>query len=271
MSFKKRRMLLTVGILIVLVLPLAIFYGHYRFYNSVEKEVYAMFNTTGNRETLVTKKDLESLPEKLREYLLKVGVVDKCKDCHVSFKQTGRIKTGQDKKWTDFTAMQNMTADTPNFIWSARSFPMFIRDKSVNGRGEVKVSLFGLKDIAKSDGYKTDESALIRCLGELLFYPIGFLSENISWEATKNGSLKATTQVGDTKIEGVFFFNANGLLYRFESKRHMDETLEDFTGIAEDYQMKEGLFIPTKMRAIWNLKEGDFEYFNCTITDYKID
>lgn len=264
-------MLLIVGILILIVLPLALFYGHYRFYHTVEKEVSDMFNMAGVKETLVTKKDLEALPEKLRNYLLKLGVIDTCKDCHVTFKQTGRIKTGQDKKWTNFIATQYMTANSPNFIWSARSFPIFIRDKSVNGKGEVKVSLFGLKYIAKSDGHKTDKSALARCLGELLFYPVGFLSDAILWEDLKNGSLKATTQVGDTKVEGIFFFNEEGLLYRFESKRYMGETLEDFTGIAEDYQLMNELFIPTKMRAIWNLKEGDFEYFNCTITDYKID
>ena len=264
-------MLLIAGILILIVLPICLFYGHYHFYNSVEKEVYSMFNSTGNKETLVTKKDLESQPEKLRDYLLKVGVLDKCKDCHLSFKQTGRIKTRQDKKWTDFTAIQYMTADSPNFIWSARAFPIFIRDKSTKGQGEVKVSLFGLKDIAKSEGHKTDESALARCLGELLFYPIGFLSDAITWEDMKNGSLKATAQVGGSKVEGLFFFNKDGLLSRFETKRYMDETLEDFTGIAEEYQMKEGLLIPTKMRANWNLKEGDFEYFNCTITEYKID
>ena len=51
----------------------------------------------------------------------------------------------------------------------------------------------------------------------------------------------------------------------------MDGTLEDFTGIAEDDTKMGELYIPLKMRAIWNLKNGDFEYFNCTITDYKID
>ena len=33
----------------------------------------------------------------------------------------------------------------------------------------------------------------------------------------------------------------------------------------------EGSIWLIKMSAIWKLKEGDFEYFNCTITDYNID
>lgn len=264
-------MLLIGGILILVVLPVTLFYGHYHFYRSVEKEVSEIFHLIGKKETPVTHKDLEALPEKLRDYLLKVGVIDTCKDCHATFKQIGRIKTAQDKKWTDFTATQYMTATTPNFIWSARAFPLFIRDKSIHGKGEINVSIFGLKDVAKIKGPKADESALARCLGELLFYPIGFLSDTISWESLENGSLKAKVNSNNTKAEGIFFFNEDGLLHRFECKRYKDETLVDFTGIAENYKTMGELYIPSKMRAIWNLKDGNFEFFNATIAEYKID
>ena len=249
----------------------AISFGIYRFTNSVEKEKESMFNLTGNKERVIGMRDLEKLPPSLATYLKKVGITGKCSDCHAIFKQQGRIKTGRYKNWTNFTATQYMTADTPNFIWSARAYPLFIRDKSINGSGEVKVNILGLKDVAKFDGTKTDKSALSRCLGELLFYPIGFLSDAITWEELGDGSLKATVLVNKTKAEGIFFFNDEGLLYRFESKRYMGDSLEDFTGIAEDYQTLSGLFIPSKMKAIWNLKDGDFEYFNATIKEYKID
>lgn len=264
-------MLLFLGVLILIVLPVILFYGHYRFYSSVEKEINMMFNLNGKKETVVTANDLAALPKKLSDYLLKIGIIDACKDCNVTFKQIGRIKTRQDKNWIDFTATQYMTANSLNFIWSAKSFPIFIRDKNLMGKGEIRVSLFGLRDISKTDTKKTDESALSRCLGELLFYPIGFLSDAISWELLSNGSLKAMVQVNESKAEGIFYFNEEELLYRYESKRYMEETLEDFTGIAEDYTEMAGLFIPSKMRAIWNLENEDFEYFSCTITDYKID
>ncbi|WP_394973021.1 DUF6544 family protein [uncultured Croceitalea sp.] len=264
-------MLFIIGIFILIALPLILFYGHYHFYRSVEKEVGIMFNINGKKETIITENDLELLPQQLKEYLTKVGIVGTCKDCNVTFKQVGRIKTSQGKKWTNFTATQYMTATLPNFIWAARAFPMFIRDKSCNGQGEVKVSLLGLKDIAKTNDKKTDKSALVRCLGELIFYPIGFLSEAISWKVQPNNSLKAIVKIDKTQVEGIFYFNDEGLLHKFEAKRYMDQTLEDFTGIAEDYKLIGGLFIPSKMKAIWNLKEGDFEYYNSTITYYNID
>ncbi|MFS4467889.1 DUF6544 family protein [Maribacter sp. 2210JD10-5] len=264
-------MLLITGIFILVVLPLVLYYGHYQFYRTVEKEVHQIFNASGKKEFPITKKDLHGLPKALRTYLLKIGILGACKDCHVAFKQSGRIRTGQGKKWINFTATQYMTANSPNFIWSAKAFPFFIRDKSSNGEGEVKVSLFGLMTIARSIGKKTDESALSRCLGELLVYPVGLLSNNISWEVLPDGSLKAVTHVNKTKVEGIFYFNDEGLPNRFRTKRYMGESLESFTGMAEEYRWMAGMLIPSKMKAIWNLKEGDFEYFNCTITDYKID
>lgn len=85
-------MLLIGGILILVVLPLTLFYCHYHFYRSAEKEVYGMFHFTGKKEKMVAQKDLEDLPEKLQDYLLKAGIINTCKDCHMNFKQIGPIK-----------------------------------------------------------------------------------------------------------------------------------------------------------------------------------
>lgn len=247
-----------------------IFVGSYRYHALIEKEKDVFLNMYDKKELLITEKDLDKLPAIMSSYLKKVGVVGSCRDCHSIFKQSGKIRTAKDKKWTGFMATQYMTAGQPGFIWSAKSFPMFIRDKSIDGEGEIKVNMFGYKDVALFTGKKTSISALGRCLGELMYYPIGFLSDAISWETIDNHSVKAKIQIKDVYAEGVFYFNGKGLMVRFQSKRYMADSLEDFTGIANDYKLMCGLYLPTKMKAIWNLSEGDFEYFNATITDYDI-
>ena len=264
-------MMVYVILLIVIVLAFLIFFGFYRFRGLVSKEKDVLFNQFGKTENAIDQADLSKLPLSMKNYLEKVGVIGKCKDSHLTFKQRGKVKTERGKKWTNFTATQYMTARFPNFLWSAQAFPMFIYDKSINGKGEVRVSMFGLKDVAKSSGEKTDKSALSRCLAELMFYPIGFLSDAISWETINTKAVKASVKVNGTSAEGIFYFNSDGLLCQFESKRYMSETLENFTGLAEDYKFMEGLFVPSKMKAVWNLEQGDFEYFNCVITDYRID
>ncbi|MFS4491281.1 DUF6544 family protein [Maribacter sp. 2308TA10-17] len=258
-------------IFIIVFLAFLLFFGFYRFQDSVSKEKDTLFKHYGKSQIRITEDDFKDLPSPLKNYLKKVGVLGKNKNGHVTFKQQGRIKTTQEKGWTNFRAVQYMTASSPSFIWSAQSYPLFIRDKSIAGKGEVKVNLFGLKNIAISDGSKTDESALARCLGELIFYPVGFLSEDINWEVLNENSLKAKVKINGTQAEGIFYFNNEGLISRFEAKRYMNETLEGFTGIAEEYKTMNELLIPTKMRAIWNLKDGGFEYYQSTITDYILE
>ena len=256
---------------IIVFLALLLLFGFYRFQDAVSKEKDVLFKQYGKGQISITEDDLKDVPLPLKIYLKKVGVLGKNKNGHVTFKQQGKIKTAQERGWTNFRAIQYMTATSPNFIWSAQAYPLFIRDKSIAGKGEVKINLFGLKNIALSNGAKTNESALVRCLGELIFYPIGFLSKDITWEALGENNLKAKIQINSTQTEGIFYLNDEGLISRFEAKRYMNETLENFTGVAEDYKIMDGLLIPTKMRAIWNLKDGDFEYYQSTITDYILE
>lgn len=258
-------------ITIVLVILIAtLFYGSYSVRKAIDLEKKALFGKSKN-DRPISNADLDSLPPKLRSFLIKAGVIGKCVESNASFKQQGHIKTARNKKWRHFKATQYMSSKTLGFIWSATSFPLFIRDKSVNGVGEVKVNLLGFKDVARFSGATINESALTRCLGELMFFPVGFLNKDILWEIQSHEALKASLKVNDVVANGIFYFNAEGLLYRFESKRYMGDTLENFTGMADDYKMMNEVYIPSKMKAIWNLDQGDFEYFNAQITDYRID
>lgn len=261
--------ILIVSLILVLLL-MFLFYGSYKNRTEIKLEKEALFGQFIENNSPISNSDLTHLPSRFRSYLIKSGVIGKDRDSRVRFGQLGQIKTAQNKKWKQFKATQYMSSKIPGFIWSATSFPLFIRDKSICGIGEVKVNLLGFKDVAKFGDQKTNESALVRYLGELMFYPMGFLNSNISWEELSYDAVKATLKVNNVLAQGVFFFNENGLLYRFESNRYMGETLEKFKGIAEDYTMMEGLYIPSKMKAIWQLKNGEFEYFNAQITNYKI-
>lgn len=259
--------IVTIVLIILVVLP---FYGAIRIRSAITKEKEALFGPVTVGKRAVATSELDSLPQNLRSFLIKSGVVGKSRDSNVIFKQQGRIMTAQNKKWRLFKATQFMSGTSPGFIWSAISFPLFIRDKCLKGVGEVKVNLLGLKDVAKYEGINTNKSALTRYLGELMFYPIGLLSKDISWKILSDDALGASLKVHDVRAEGSFYFNEEGLLYRFESQRYMGEQLENFTGLAEEYKMMSGMYIPTKMKAIWNLENGDFEYFNAEIKDYRI-
>jgi hypothetical protein len=256
---------------IIVVLAFVMFYGHYRFYRWVEKDKRLLFNHSGNTEQLVDSDDFKELPELMVNYLKEVGVEGKCKDCHLTLKQHGRIRKDAKSKWMDLSAQQFITSVPTGFIWAARSFPMFVKDKSVVGIGETFVTLFGLFTIAKERSEKINQSALGRYLAELPLYPVAFLNDRISYKTLDDRSVSACITIEGTTAKGVFSFNKNGLIQRFESERYRGADLERFTGEFYAYKTFAGLYVPTKLKAIWNLKEGNFDYFIGEIVDYQID
>ncbi|NNL08743.1 MAG: hypothetical protein HKP38_05925 [Croceitalea sp.] len=264
-------MVATVILVLMVLLGSMMILGYLRFNHLVQTDKNMLFNLKGNTEKLVTEKDMAHLPQILKSYLIKVGVLNQCRDCHITFKQVGSIRQKPNAKWTQFTAKQYMTADVPGFVWHARSFPMFIRDKSINGTGEIMVSLFGLKKVAMANDGKIAQSALCRCLSELPLYPIGFLSPLITYNVNEDNSLTAVLEINGTVAESTFSFNSEGLIHQIKAERYKDDVLENFTGYFENYQKINALYVPTKMKAVWNLKKEDFEYFNCEITDYAIN
>lgn len=267
MKFKK--MLLPILAVTVTVILIFLIIGRLTFDNSVKKERTVLFSET-NKNERITVEDLEQLPERMKQYLLQVGVIGKPKYCNITFRQNGSIRTDPNKKWLNFKATQYMSSHTGGFIWNARSFPMMIRDKYMSGKGEVKVNLLGIKNVAVAASPETHQSSLGRYFGELLWFPIGFLDPDISWEEVDSRTVKGVIVKHGISFEGFFHFDEAGLIHRFTGKRYRDIHLDDFTGKAEDYKEIEGLLIPGKMTAIWNLEGGDLEYFVATISDYNI-
>ncbi|WP_299441452.1 DUF6544 family protein [uncultured Aquimarina sp.] len=264
------KMVLAIVFGIVILLTLVSIAGISLFNSNVEKEKEVFFDANIKSDDKILLEDLDTLPDLIKNYLIKVGVVGKLKHCNVVFNQKGRIRNNPDKSWLEFTATQYMSSTNPGFIWKAKSLPMLIRDKSINAKGEVKVSFLGLKNVTQISGLEADQSSLGRYLGELIWFPIGFLDPDIFWEIIDAKSVKVIMVKGDLTLDGVFFFNKNGLIDRFETKRYRNFTLENFIGEIGTYKNYDGLLIPDSMTAIWNLKERKFEYFKATIVDYKI-
>ena len=256
---------------VVFVLTLLVFYGFYHFNAQVEQDKKQLFNFSGNTEQAVTPEDLAHLPEIMRDYLQKAGVIGKCRDCHLILKQHGKIRPKKNGKWRGFTAKQFMTSVPIGFVWAARAFPVFVKDMSITGVAEVSISIMGLWTASRKKSAKINTSALNRCLAELVLYPVAFVNPAIRWETLDNTSVKAKISLDGTATEGIFYFDELGLIERFESQRHRGDILENFTGKMENYSTMAGFYVPTRMRAIWNLNEVDFEYFNCDIVDYRID
>jgi len=254
----------------IFLLILILLAGSVNFNNNIKKEKTILFSSSSSAVN-VTPADIEHLPEPLKNYLIKTNVVGTCKNCSITIKQKGRIRSAPEKKWMPFTAVQYMSWNHPGFIWKAKSFPVLVRDKYLNGRGEVRVSFSGLKDIEVSKGSTIDSGALLRYFGELAYYPQGFLDNHITWEEINPNTVKGTLMLKDITVSGTFYFNEEGWIYKFEARRNYGNSLQKFTGLVDNYKDFNGIMIPSGMTAVWNLNEGDFEYFKATVTDYTLN
>lgn len=261
--------LIIIGSILILLTVISIV-GIVSFNASIEKEKVLLFDKNREIDAKITLKDLDDFPDLMKNYLSKVKIVGKPKYCNAIFTQKGEIRTSPEKKWLPFFATQYMSSNNFGFIWKAKALPMLIRDKYTNGKGEVKVSVLGLKNIVLFSGQKVDQSSLGRYLGELIWFPIGFLNPDISWEAIDYRTIKATVVKENHTLEGFFIFNQNGMIDHFKTKRYRDTELEDFIGELGEYEDYNGLLIPNTMTAIWDLKKGKLKYFKATILDYKL-
>ncbi len=258
-----------IGVIVLLILIICI--AGISFFNShIEKEKTKLFFSNKITGEKITEKDLEILPDLMKNYLVKTKIIDKPRYCNVVFTQKGKIKTNPKKDWLPFTATQYMSSNNPGFIWKAKALPMLIRDKYADHKGEVKVSLMGLKNMVLFSGPEVDQSSLGRYLGELIWFPIGFLDPDISWLVIDTKTIKATISKSNQTLEGFFVFDEEGMINRFKTKRYKDTSLEDFIGELGDYHDYDGLLIPNTMTAIWDLKDGKMEYFKANIMDYKL-
>lgn len=128
---------------------------------------------------------------------------------------------------------------------------MLIQDKYLQERGEVKVTFMGLKSVSVASGDPVDQSSLGRYFGELIWFPVGFLGRDIRWEEIDDQSVMATITKGDLSVEATFYFNAQGMITRYETQRYKCDVLQNFIGAVGEYADYAGLLIPTSMTAIW--------------------
>lgn len=103
--------------------------------------------------------------------------------------------------------------------------------------------------------------------------PACALQPYIRWEAIDPNHAKASIDYKGVKAEGVFTFNDKGEFTKFETDdRYMDtgkgkSEKHKWTAEASNYIEKNGIKIPSRLKAIWNLPDGDYEYFNGTLSD----
>ena len=186
------------------------------------------------------------------------------------------IATGE--KWKRFTSTQRVIAQRPGFDWEGRIEMMpgltaRVHDAYIAGEGVLHATLFGLVSLANLHGTpEIAQGELMRFLAEAAWYPTALLpSQGVQWQAVEDFSAKATLKDGETALTLLFRFDENGLI---ESVR-AEERGRTVAGIAiptpwevqwNNYELRDGMRIPTEGEVAWLLPEGAKPYFRGRIT-----
>jgi hypothetical protein len=253
--------------------------GRLAFERRMSREVANLFAARhGAAASIVTEADLAELPEPVQRWLRDARVVGTKRPSAVRLKQTGEFRLSEDRDWMSFSAQQYFALDPPGFVWTARfemapHLPVIGRDRYAGGTGDIEMRLFGVIPVADKTGGGLDQGALLRYLGESVWFPAAVLSPYITWEPIDHNSAKATMSHGGQTASATFIFDEQGRPAEVRAERYNDEKgrLESWSIPLRAYGDFEQVIIPVAGEGIWEYDSGDFTYIRWQVTEVEYD
>jgi Family of unknown function (DUF6544) len=260
---------------VVVVAASAVGIGRSAFKRRIYREVadlLAMSQSGQSRSIMET--DLENLPEPVQRWLRNSHVLGKAYPVTVRLKQKGEFRLAENRGWMPFEAEQYFTTNPPGFVWMA-SFKMAPllsvtgRDRYMAGKGDIDMRLLSLIPVAKKSGGGLDQGALLRYLGEIVWFPAAALSPFISWEGLDTTSARATMSYLGVTASATFTFDQEGNVTRLDAERYNDakSKLEPWTIPIRAFGEFDGIHIPVEGEGVWKYSSGDFSHIRWRITE----
>ncbi|MDI3341282.1 MAG: hypothetical protein QJR03_12205 [Sphaerobacter sp.] len=230
--------------------------------------------------TVVSDAMLRDLPAPVQRYLRYTGVVGQPLVRTVHLRQTGRMRLVPGQPWLQLTAVQHFSVQPPGFVWDGTLHlgPLPLargRDRYRDGAGHMLVKVGSLLTVANARGPEMDQGALVRYLGEMIWFPTALLGENLRFEPVGDAAARVTLTDHGRRVSGVMDVDAEGRLTRFVAERYrtVDGRYELATFAAEvlAYGERAGLTLPVRAQGVWKLPAGDFAYIDVTVTDVAYD
>ena len=238
------------------------------------KERAELIKQNDTTETIFTDELVKDLPRPIKKYLDVCGYMNTPVPVNANvYWKEAFFKMGPKKKWGEITTLQfNSVKPIARVAYMKfSSMPVSARDIYKDGYGEMKIKLFNLFRIAFENGKETAQSALITSFAEFLIIPGYFVSENINWETINDTTVRATLTDNGMVVSGLFYFNQEGLLKRFETEDRYYFLGKDnykkirYSGVVDSYKKQGNLRIAENAKVKWHLPEGDYEYYKGTI------
>ena len=151
-----------------------------------------------------------------------------------------------------------------------------VQDGFLDGRGFLRVVLFGLVPIARFEGEACDRGEALRGLAELPWRPWAFRQEPpLSWTHVGSDTLRGTFDDGQTRVSVDFAIDAEGHVLSVrctDRPRRVGHSVLNtpWSGVFRDYQELDGIRVPTYAEASWDLPTGSFTYWRGRLRAFRV-
>lgn len=235
---------------------------------------------TQNSELVVTLGMINRLPEPVQRYMRWTGVVGKPWIRTACVRQEGRFRLGADRPWMPMKAEQVYTIDPPGMEWRARfkmfGLPLFSANDSYrDGQGHMFGKAAGVFTLFDDRSEKLTMGTLTRYLSEMIWFPIAYLGDNVTWTAVDDRSADVTLTDHGRTASGRMFFDELGRPTTFEAMRYKEDkgtyTLLPWHTPIFEWGERGGLNIPVRGEVYWVMPQGKLTYgdFNIVAVEHK--
>lgn len=237
-----------------------------RFSGDVARLLANGSNVSGRK---FSYRQLEGLPKPVQQYFRHVLRPGQSYISSVHLLHTGLFKTDLRKGWVAISGEEYFTAHHPGFVWKGKTATFTARDMFVEGKGRLVVHLFSLFQIQDSQGPQFNRGELMRWLGESVCFPTNLLpSQDLKWYPIDDRSARLEYSYQGMLISLMVKFNAAHEIEQITAMRNMGEgPRQKWVTRLSDYQLRDGVRIPTVLEAAWDLPEGYFPYARFVISE----
>lgn len=269
---------LLIFLFIIIILITVILVAKNNMERKIAEEIEHLMdsNYRAGKNELITEAELKELPKNVEKWLKNVGVLGKEKIKKVKLEQSGEMKLKKEQKnCYQAQAEQYIRVDQPGYLWQV-DLPIlpFIntkgRDLFLNAEGSMLIKIAYLIPVVdQKANLQINESSLHRFLLELPWYPTAALNDYLSWEKINANRAKATINYQGLSVSAFFDFDENGNLLKNEAMRFKENTADAerirCLGEMKNYEVIDGLKIPTAVDVSWYLEGEKFTWYKINI------
>jgi hypothetical protein len=233
---------------------------------------------------VLTEADLAPLPEPVRRYVRRAGVVGRprVRDFHATW--TGRIRSDANSAWMAFTAEQLNTLDVPRrfFMMDATSkgLPLDVLHAFDEDGATMRVRLLSVVPVVDAKGAEMTRAETVTLFNDLcVLAPGALVAPSIAWETVDEHTARARFTRGADTIRAELRFNDAGDLVDFDSDDRLAlssdgrvSTPRKWTTPLRDYAEVGPARVATRGDAMWHPASGRFVYgeFKLTSLAYNV-